>query len=122
MLFFLHILCFLTITSLLYCCADGNGLNNLCMAGHTVGGTGLSDSGPSNHHIPYGVLHGINPVTTSFMYCSMISQSVLSFSFLFSHKIQCFNCILCLLYVLLFVYPEVIKKDLLLILENWKRL
>lgn len=37
------------------------------MAGHTVGGTGLSDSGPSNHHIPYGVLHGINPVTTSFI-------------------------------------------------------
>ncbi|KAF8395388.1 hypothetical protein HHK36_019334 [Tetracentron sinense] len=33
------------------------------MAGHRVGETGLSDSGPSNQHIPYGVLHGITPAT-----------------------------------------------------------
>ncbi|KAA8544239.1 hypothetical protein F0562_022251 [Nyssa sinensis] len=40
------------------------------MANHRVGEIGLSDSGPSNHHIPYAVLHGINLPSTSFMYNS----------------------------------------------------
>ncbi|KAL2597201.1 hypothetical protein AAZX31_11G159800 [Glycine max] len=30
------------------------------MASQRIGETGLSESGPSSHHIPYGVLHGIN--------------------------------------------------------------
>ncbi|EOY33448.1 BZIP transcription factor family protein isoform 1 [Theobroma cacao] len=36
------------------------------MANHRVGETGLSDSGPSNHHhhIPYAVLHGMNAPTS----------------------------------------------------------
>ncbi|EXB38444.1 hypothetical protein L484_022344 [Morus notabilis] len=38
------------------------------MASHRVGETGLSDSGPSNHHMPYAVFHGINnPASTSFI-------------------------------------------------------
>ncbi|XVE59563.1 hypothetical protein DITRI_Ditri05aG0056000 [Diplodiscus trichospermus] len=39
------------------------------MANHRVGETGLTDSGPSNHHhhIPYAVLHGMN-VPTSFIH------------------------------------------------------
>ncbi|XP_040993260.1 transcription factor TGA9-like isoform X2 [Juglans microcarpa x Juglans regia] len=36
------------------------------MASHRVGETGLSDSGPSNPHVPYAVFHGIN-VPTSFI-------------------------------------------------------
>ncbi|KAJ9188679.1 hypothetical protein P3X46_000050 [Hevea brasiliensis] len=36
------------------------------MASHGVGETGLSDSGPSNHHLPYAALHGINTPSTSF--------------------------------------------------------
>ncbi|XWS52876.1 hypothetical protein CRYUN_Cryun11dG0110100 [Craigia yunnanensis] len=47
-----------------------NGLKNKsCMANHRVGETGLTDSGPSNHHhhIPYAVLHGMN-VPTSFIH------------------------------------------------------
>ncbi|KAG8655106.1 transcription factor TGA9 isoform X3 [Manihot esculenta] len=36
------------------------------MASHGVGETGLSDSGPSNHHLPYAALHGINAPSTSF--------------------------------------------------------
>ncbi|KAJ4846755.1 Transcription factor tga9 [Turnera subulata] len=39
------------------------------MASHRIGETGLSDSGPSNHHLPYAaVLHGINNPSTSFMH------------------------------------------------------
>ncbi|RZB81125.1 Transcription factor TGA9 [Glycine soja] len=30
------------------------------MASQRIGETGLSESGPSSHHVPYGVLHGIN--------------------------------------------------------------
>ncbi|KAE9463371.1 hypothetical protein C3L33_04720, partial [Rhododendron williamsianum] len=38
------------------------------MAGHRIGGTaGLSDSGPSNYHLPYAVFHGINNPPTSFI-------------------------------------------------------
>ncbi|XVE79264.1 hypothetical protein DITRI_Ditri14bG0043800 [Diplodiscus trichospermus] len=40
------------------------------MANHRVGGTGLTDSGPSNHHhhhIPYAVPHGMN-VPTGFIH------------------------------------------------------
>ncbi|KAG2670752.1 hypothetical protein I3760_14G102400 [Carya illinoinensis] len=37
------------------------------MASHRVGETGLSDSGPSNHHVPYGVFHGFNAPSTSFI-------------------------------------------------------
>ncbi|KAL6283974.1 hypothetical protein ACE6H2_014903 [Prunus campanulata] len=38
---------------------DENGLRKSCMASHRVGenATGLSKSGPSNHHVPYAVLH-----------------------------------------------------------------
>ncbi|XP_048234269.1 transcription factor TGA9 isoform X2 [Ricinus communis] len=37
------------------------------MASHGIGGTGLSDSGPSNHHLSYAAaLHGIN-TSTNFM-------------------------------------------------------
>lgn len=38
------------------------------MASHRVGETtGLSDSGPSNHHLSYAVFHGINTPSTSFI-------------------------------------------------------
>ncbi|XP_057480978.1 transcription factor TGA9-like isoform X1 [Actinidia eriantha] len=37
------------------------------MGSHRVGETGLSDSGPSNHHIPYPVFHGTNHLSTSFI-------------------------------------------------------
>uniref|UniRef100_A0A6N2L6C5 DOG1 domain-containing protein n=1 Tax=Salix viminalis TaxID=40686 RepID=A0A6N2L6C5_SALVM len=37
------------------------------MASHRIGETGLSDSGPSNHHLPYALLHGINAPSTSFI-------------------------------------------------------
>ncbi|GMY15819.1 transcription factor TGA9 isoform X1 [Fagus crenata] len=37
------------------------------MASHRVGETGLSDSGPSNHHVPYALFHGINAPSTSFL-------------------------------------------------------
>ncbi|XP_035541152.1 transcription factor TGA9-like isoform X2 [Juglans regia] len=46
-----------------------NGLRWSCMASHRVGPvgeTGLSDSGPSNPHVPYSVFHGSN-VPTSFI-------------------------------------------------------
>ncbi|KAI4334239.1 hypothetical protein L6164_018955 [Bauhinia variegata] len=32
---------------------------------HRLGETGLSESGPSSHHVPYAVLHGINTPTSS---------------------------------------------------------
>ncbi|CAN1252187.1 Transcription factor TGA9 [Linum perenne] len=32
-----------------------------------MGETGLSDSGPHNHHLPYALLHGMNPPSTAFM-------------------------------------------------------
>jgi len=38
------------------------------MAGQRVGETGLSESGPSSHHVPYGVLHGINTSASGLMY------------------------------------------------------
>lgn len=38
------------------------------MASHRVGETGLSDSGPTNHHVPYAIFHGINAPSTSFLY------------------------------------------------------
>ncbi|GMN60238.1 hypothetical protein TIFTF001_029311 [Ficus carica] len=38
------------------------------MASHRVGETGLSDSGPSNHHLPYAVFHGLNPSSTAFIF------------------------------------------------------
>jgi len=51
----------------------------LCMAGQRIGETGLSESGPSSHHVPYGVLHGINTSASSLMYCSSnFSQSQFS--------------------------------------------
>ncbi|KAK8463995.1 hypothetical protein PHAVU_011G093700 [Phaseolus vulgaris] len=37
------------------------------MAGQRVGETGLSESGPSSHHVPYGVLHGINTSASGLM-------------------------------------------------------
>ncbi|KAL4611698.1 hypothetical protein ACB092_08G144300 [Castanea dentata] len=37
------------------------------MASHRVTETGLSDSGPTNHHVPYSVFHGINAPSTSFL-------------------------------------------------------
>ncbi|KAJ6386345.1 hypothetical protein OIU77_029337 [Salix suchowensis] len=37
------------------------------MASHRIGETGLSDSGPSNQHLPYALLHGINAPSTSFI-------------------------------------------------------
>ncbi|WVY99715.1 hypothetical protein V8G54_025785 [Vigna mungo] len=49
---------------------DDNGLRKVCMASHRIGELGLSDSGPSSHHIPYGVLHGINTTPVS----SLINQ------------------------------------------------
>ncbi|XP_077235781.1 transcription factor TGA2.1-like isoform X2 [Tasmannia lanceolata] len=38
-----------------------------CMEGNRIGETGLSDSGPSNQHIAYGVLHEITPSATNFL-------------------------------------------------------
>ncbi|XP_027340299.1 transcription factor TGA9-like [Abrus precatorius] len=35
------------------------------MASHRIGELGLSESGPSSHHMPYGVLHGINTPPSS---------------------------------------------------------
>ncbi|KAJ7947988.1 Transcription factor like [Quillaja saponaria] len=37
------------------------------MASHRVGETGLSESGPSNHRVPYAVYHGINNSSTSYL-------------------------------------------------------
>ncbi|XP_027911782.1 transcription factor TGA9-like isoform X2 [Vigna unguiculata] len=37
------------------------------MAGQRIGETGLSESGPSSHQVPYGVLHGINTSASSLM-------------------------------------------------------
>ncbi|KOM50555.1 hypothetical protein LR48_Vigan08g138200 [Vigna angularis] len=37
------------------------------MAGQRLGETGLSESGPSSHHVPYGVLHGINTSASGLM-------------------------------------------------------
>ncbi|KAJ6986168.1 transcription factor TGA9-like isoform X1 [Populus alba x Populus x berolinensis] len=37
------------------------------MASHRIGETGLSDSGPSNQHLPYALLRGINTPSTSFI-------------------------------------------------------
>jgi hypothetical protein len=51
-----------------------NGLKWSCMASHRVGETGLSDSGPSNHHIPYSLFHGISAPSTSFMYVGQSSS------------------------------------------------
>jgi len=49
------------------------------MAGQRVGETGLSESGPSSHHVPYGVLHGINTSAAGLMYSlNYFSISVLS--------------------------------------------
>ncbi|XP_057953691.1 transcription factor TGA9 isoform X2 [Malania oleifera] len=45
---------------------DENGLKRSCMASHKVGETGLSDSAPSNHHIPYAALPGFYLAGTSF--------------------------------------------------------
>ncbi|XP_028756825.1 transcription factor TGA9-like isoform X2 [Neltuma alba] len=41
--------------------------DELCMATHRMGETGLSESGPStsSHHAPYGVLHGISSPSSS---------------------------------------------------------
>ncbi|XP_020214997.1 transcription factor TGA9 isoform X2 [Cajanus cajan] len=37
------------------------------MASQRIGETGLSESGPSTHHVPYGVLHGINTPPSGLM-------------------------------------------------------
>ncbi|KAL2328468.1 hypothetical protein Fmac_021895 [Flemingia macrophylla] len=37
------------------------------MASQRIGETGLSESGPSSHHVPYGVLHGINTPPSGLM-------------------------------------------------------
>ncbi|XP_022634267.1 transcription factor TGA9 isoform X2 [Vigna radiata var. radiata] len=37
------------------------------MASQRLGETGLSESGPSSHHVPYGVLHGINTSASGLM-------------------------------------------------------
>lgn len=37
------------------------------MATHRVGETNLSGSAPSNHHLPYAVLHGISPPAATFI-------------------------------------------------------
>ncbi|KAK9279677.1 hypothetical protein L1049_013865 [Liquidambar formosana] len=47
------------------------------MASHRVGETGLSDSGPSNHHMPYAVLHGMNHHPST----SFINQEGSAFDF-----------------------------------------
>ncbi|XP_068661810.1 transcription factor TGA2-like [Aristolochia californica] len=47
-----------------------------CMAGNRVGETGLSDSGASNQHIAYGLLHAIPPPATNF-----IDQQASAFEF-----------------------------------------
>lgn len=44
------------------------------MASQRIGETGLSESGPSSHHVPYGVLHGIS-TSSGLMYSSMFSLS-----------------------------------------------
>lgn len=44
------------------------------MASQRIGETGLSESGPSTHQVPYGVLHGINAPSSGLMYSSMISS------------------------------------------------
>lgn len=45
------------------------------MASHRIGETGLSDSGPSNHHVSYSLFHGITAPSTSFMYVRVKRQS-----------------------------------------------
>ncbi|CAJ1979145.1 unnamed protein product [Sphenostylis stenocarpa] len=37
------------------------------MGSQRIGETGLSESGPSSHHVPYGVLHGINTSSSGLM-------------------------------------------------------
>ncbi|CAI8616230.1 unnamed protein product [Vicia faba] len=37
------------------------------MASHRIGEIGLSESGPSSQHVPYGVLHGITTSTSTLM-------------------------------------------------------
>jgi transcription factor TGA len=74
------------------------------MASHRVGETGLSDSGPSNHHVPYSLFHGINAPSTSFMYViqssSLFHQNLNylpngfpSFSFIFILNLIGFVCL-----------------------------
>jgi len=53
---------------------DDNGLKKVCMGSHRIGELGLSESGPSSHHIPYGVLNGINTPVSSLMYSSISSS------------------------------------------------
>lgn len=36
------------------------------MAGNRIGEASLSDSGPSNQQVAYGVIHGITPPPTNF--------------------------------------------------------
>lgn len=50
------------------------------MATHRVGETNLSGSAPSNHHLPYAVLHGISPPAATFMYGNPKSLLIFSFS------------------------------------------
>ncbi|KAI3420539.1 uncharacterized protein J3R85_012762 [Psidium guajava] len=45
------------------------------MASHRIGEIGLSETGPSTHHVPYSVYHGINNPTT------FINQEVSAFDF-----------------------------------------
>ncbi|KAJ6904538.1 hypothetical protein NC652_022528 [Populus alba x Populus x berolinensis] len=49
------------------------------MASHRIGETGLSDSGPSNQHLPYALLRGINTPSTSFMYVAYQLSNFLQF-------------------------------------------
>lgn len=42
--------------------------NFACMASQRIGEIGLSESGPSSQHVPYGVLHGITTSTSPLMY------------------------------------------------------
>ena len=57
------------------------------MASHRVGETGLSDSGPSNHHVPYALFHGINAPSTSFLYVTQIFFFIVTSKFSSRHKI-----------------------------------
>lgn len=57
------------------------------MASHRVGETGLSDSGPSNHHVPYALFHGINAPSTSFLYVTQFFFFIVTSKFSSRHKI-----------------------------------
>lgn len=85
------------------------------MASHRIRETGLSDSGPSNHHVPYAVFHGIN-APASFLYvrqfCNFLHCSIRIFVSNANSKIICYRVSFLLLFKFEALFASRVMPDM----------